>query len=169
MPTIQKTFRESTPALRFIGKKYFEVGGHWGEWFCNGWFDAIEAAMGGNDKITAIWENGGGYIGLERHKDGERWQYWLGMFVPADTPVPDGFEFVDFPTTAGLGTCWIYGKENEVHALCGSCKSAVLDNGMTIWKDADGAAWCFENCTCPRYTTPDENENIILDFCWFVE
>ena len=169
MPTIQKTFRESIPALRFIGKRYFEVGGHWGEWFCNGWFDAIEAAMGGTEKITAIWENGGGYIGLERHKDGERWQYWLGMFVPADTPVPKGFDYVDFPATAGLGTCWIYGKESEVHALCGSCKPAILDAGMTIWHDAEGAAWCFENCTCPRYTTPDGEGNIILDYCWFVE
>ena len=70
MPTIQKIFRDSTPALRFIGKRYFEVGGHWGEWFANGWFDAVETAMGGTDKITAIWENGGGYVGLERHKDG---------------------------------------------------------------------------------------------------
>ena len=65
MPYIQKVFKDPTPALRFIGKRYFEVGGHWGEWFANGWFDTVETAMGGVDKITAIWENGGGYIGLE--------------------------------------------------------------------------------------------------------
>ena len=169
MATIQKAFRESTPALRFIGKRYFEVGGHWGEWFANGWFDAVETAMGGTDKITAIWENGGGYVGLERHKAGEPWQYWLGMFTPADTPVPEGFDYVDFPATADLGTCWIYGKEGEVHSLCGQCRPAIEEADMTIWRDADGAAWCFENCTCPRYTTPDGEGNIILDYCWFVQ
>ena len=30
MPTIQKIFRDPTPALRFIGKRYFEAGGHRG-------------------------------------------------------------------------------------------------------------------------------------------
>lgn len=127
MANIQKTLRESTPALRFIGKRYFEVGGHWGEWFVNGRFDQVEQTMGGTDKITAIWENGGGYIGLERHKAG------------------------------------------EVHALCGNCRSAIEEAVMTVWQDADGAEWCFENCTCPRYTTPDGEGNIILDYCWVVQ
>ena len=36
------------------------------------------------------------------------------------------------------------------------------------WKDADGAEWSFENCLCPRYTTPDEQGNVILDYCYFV-
>ena len=103
MPTIQKIFRDSTPALRFIGKRYFEVGGHWGEWFANGWFDAVETAMGGTDKITAIWENGGGYIGLERHKDGEPWQYWLGMFTPRRYPRPRGLRLCGFPRRHGTG------------------------------------------------------------------
>ena len=94
---------------------------------------------------------------------------WLGMFTPADTPVPAGFDYVDFPADADLGTCWIYGKESEVHTLCGRCRPAIEEAGMTLWRDADGAAWCFENCTCPRYTTPDDNGNIILDYCWFVQ
>ncbi len=109
------------------------------------------------------------FFGLERHKDGEPWQYWLGMFTPADTPVPEGFDCVDFPAAADLGTCWIYGKESEVHALCGQCRPAIEEVGMTVWQDAEGAAWCFENCTCPRYTTPDGEGNIILDYCWFVK
>ena len=24
--------------------------------------------------------------------------------------------------------------------------------------------WCFERYNCPRYTTPDENGNVILDY-----
>jgi len=44
MPQIIKTYRQSVPAMRFIGKKYgFEdrVDGHfgalWQQWFANGW------------------------------------------------------------------------------------------------------------------------------------
>ena len=71
MAEIIKTFKEKIPAMRFIGKKYPNFGPMWGEWFANGWFDQLEATMGGVEKITAIWENGGGYVGLERRAEGQ--------------------------------------------------------------------------------------------------
>ena len=40
---------------------------------------------------------------------------------------------------------------------------------MIVWADEEGGVWSFENCTCPRYTTPDEKGNIILDYCYFVK
>ena len=52
--------------------------------------------MGGTDKILALWENGGGYVGLERRAAGQPFAYYIGMFVPENTPVPDGFEAIDF-------------------------------------------------------------------------
>lgn len=167
MAEIIKTFREEIPAMRFIGKKYPDFGGWWGEWFANGWFDVIENAMDGADAILAIWENGGGYIGLERRAPDQPFEYWLGMFTPADTPVPDGFDYIDFPA-ADLGTNWIYGKENDVHDTS-TCRSRLLEGGMAPWKDERGGEWSFENCLCPRYTTPDEDGNIILDYCYFVK
>lgn len=167
MAEIIKTFREDVPAMRFIGKKYPDFGGWWGEWFGNGWFDLVEAAMGGTDAILKIWENGGGYVGLERRCKGQPFEYWLGMFTPAETPVPKGFECVDFPAM-GLGTCYIYGKESEIHNTAG-CRPAVVECGMVLWHDASGGEWSFENCVCPRYTTPDEEGNIIMDYCYFVE
>ena len=66
MAEIIKTFREEVPAMRFIGKKSPDFGGWWGEWFANGWFDQIESAMGGTEQILKIWENGGGYVGVEQ-------------------------------------------------------------------------------------------------------
>lgn len=39
---------------------------------------------------------------------------------------------------------------------------------MTLWRDAQGCEWSFENCLCPRYTSPDEQGNITLDYCCFV-
>ena len=66
MTEYKRVFRDEVPAMRFIGKKYPDFGPFWGDWFANGWFDRIEEAMGGPDAILKIWENGGGYVGLER-------------------------------------------------------------------------------------------------------
>ena len=165
MASIIKVFKENVPAMRFIGKKYADFG-HWDEWFANGWFDCLEQAMGGADAMAAQWENGGGYIGLERRKDGQLMEYWVGMFTPAGTPVPEGFEKLDF-SELPLGTCWIYGKEWDVHDVSG-CIPALAENGLTPWADEAGTVWSFENCLCPRYTTPDGEGNVILDYCFFI-
>lgn len=167
MAEIIKVFKEDVPAMRFIGKKYPGFGGWWGEWFSQGWFDQIEKAMNGADSIREIWENGGGYIGLERRSETEPFEYWLGMFTPAGTSVPDDFEYVDFPAV-GLGICWLYGSENDVHNTSG-CFKAITDSGFELWKDETGGVWSFENCLCPRFTTPDEHGNIIMDYCYYVK
>ena len=167
MADIIKVFRESIPSMRFVGKKYSNFGPMWGEWFANGWFDCIESAMGGVDRIKGLWKNGGGYIGLERRAEGQPFEYWIGMFTPEGTPVPDGFSNVDFPA-GGLGTCWIYGKEKEIHNTK-ACKASIQCADMNIWQDSNGGVWSFENCICPRYTSPDEQGNVIMDYCYFVE
>ena len=167
MAKIINTFKENAPAMRFIGKKYPDFGGWWGEWFANGWFDQIEQAMGGVDSILQIWENGGGYVGLEQRCENAPFAYWIGMFTHANTLVPQGFDSVDFPAI-GIGTCWIYGKENDVHDTS-ACKRKLAENGMEPWMDESGATWSFENCLCPCYTTPDHQGNVILDYCYFVK
>lgn len=163
---IIKTYKSEIPAMRFIGKKYSDFG-HWGEWFANGWFDLLEQAMRGVNTICDIWSDGGGYIGIERRKEGEPFEYWIGMFTPADTAIPDGSDHMDF-ASGNLGVCWIYGKEGEVHNTS-SCRKALEDQNMEIIPYRDGAVLSFENCICPRYTTPDEKGNVILDYCYFVK
>jgi len=167
MAEIIKVFKEEIPALRFIGKKYPNFGPMWGEWFANGWFDILEKAMGGVKSITAIWENGGGYVGLERRAEGQPFEYWIGMFTPVSTLIPEGFVGVDF-FDVSLGTCWIYGTEKAVHNTK-ACKGAIIDAGLEIWEDENGGVWSFENCICPRYTTSDEHGNIIMDYCYFIK
>lgn len=167
MAEIIKVFKEEVPAMRFIGKKYQDYNG-WGEWFANGWFDVIENRMGGTEKILGIWENAGAYVGLECRKNGELQQYWIGMFTPEDTEVPQGFEYIDFPKSS-LGTCWIYGREEEVHGSVGNCWKALQNEGFEIAVDENGVEMSFENCLCPRFTTPDEKGNVILDYCYFIK
>lgn len=165
MAEIIRVFWETMPPVRFIGKKYADFA-HWGEWFANGWFDELEAAMGGVEAITGIWENGGGYVGLERRKDGTLKEYWIGMFAPAGTEVPETFAAVDFSETK-LGVCWLYGREAEVHDTSG-CLRALAEHGMEARLDSAGTTWSFENCLCPRYTTPDETQRVILDYCYII-
>ncbi|MCL2665435.1 MAG: hypothetical protein FWE82_07475 [Defluviitaleaceae bacterium] len=71
MAEIIKTYRQSIPAMRFIGKKYEDgdrvngsFGAKWGEWFANGWFGEIERQIDGDMKN--IYEDGDAYIGLMR-------------------------------------------------------------------------------------------------------
>ncbi len=168
MTEIVKVFRDEVPAMRFIGKKYPGFGPWWGDWFANGWFDEIERAMGGTEAILGIWENGGGYVGLEKRKDGELAAYWIGMFAPPDTPIPEGFESFEVPAGA-FATCWIRGPEDEVHGAIPGCEKAVRAAGLILQPDADGYVVCFENGLCPRFTTPDADGNVILDYCFLAE
>ena len=118
------------------------------------------------ENITQLWENGGGYVGLERRGNGELAEYWIGMFAPAGTAVPQTFASVDFPQSP-LGVCWLQGKVPEVHDTSG-CRQALAEHGMEPWQDGAGMTWSFENCVCPRYTTPDEKQQVILDYCYLI-
>ena len=161
MAEIIKVYTEKTVAMRFIGKKYKKIG-YWGDWFAKGWFDVIEKAM--NEESSPIKD--GGYIGLEYRKNQELLEYWIGMFTSQNTEVPEGFSCVDF-SEGNLGICWIYGKETEAHKAASKCADKLADSGIKIKVDEEGGVCSFENCVCPRFTTPDDKGNIILDYCYF--
>ena len=168
MAEIIKTYAQRMGAARFIGKKYTNsdrvngnFGAKWGEWFREGWFDAIEKQI--DNSAEAVCEDGGAYIGLMQGDDKELFEYWIGIFAPQSTTVPEGFDHIDFPES-DLGVCWIYGKEKAVYGLEGQCGKRLEQDGFKI-----NYGWCFERYACPRFTTPDENGNVILDICFYVE
>ncbi len=163
MVEIIKIYKQFFPKTRFIGKKHSNPSA-WAEWFQNGWFDLIENAVG-LDKIHDLYEDSDAYIGLIKHT-GDLFEYWIGMFCPEDAPVPDGFEAIDFSYNA-LGVCWIYGPESEVYACIRRCYDEVSKTLEIIAKG--GITWSFERYGCPRFTTPDEKGNVILDYCFFVK
>lgn len=171
MTEVIRTYRQSIPAIRFIGKKYSDeeridgsFGPYWGEWFSKGWFGELEK----NVDMKAGYEDGDAYIGLMRWKDGEPFEYWIGLFAPAGTAVPDGYLSVDFED-ADLGVAWLYGKENEVYGQEGKCAASCQNAGYKIIPDSQGAYWFFERYARPRSTTQDDKGNIILDICHFIE
>jgi len=167
MPEITKVYRQTMAPSKFIGKRYTDkdrvdgtFGAKWGEWFQNGWFDLLKKQATGDMK--AICEDGNASIGLMRETTGG-FEYWIGYFMPTDTPTPEGFESVDFPKSE-LGVCWVYGKEGEVFMQEGRCHGRLEGEGYKMKGE-----WCFERYEHPRFTTPDDKGNIILDVVFFVE
>jgi predicted transcriptional regulator YdeE len=170
---IIKTYKQEIPALRFIGKKYDDndridgtFGKHWGDWFQNGWFNVIEKQIDGSTKT--IYEDGDAYIGLEKCKEGEPFEYWIGMLAPENTSVPEGYVFYDFPK-GSLGVCWVCGKEDEVFMQEENCMKKLAEEGYNFLPDENGFQWLFERYERRRYTSPDEKGNIILDICFYVK
>lgn len=172
MPEIIKAYRQKVGSLRFIGKLYSDedringtFGAKWGQFFENGWFSTIEQLV---DDPGQTCEDGAAYIGLMRWKEGDPFQYWIGMFMPPDTDVPEGFEHVDFPA-GDLGVCWVQGHEGEVYMQEEKCGRKLSEEGMKVINDEHGACWFFERYACPRFTEADKDGKIILDIAHYVQ
>ncbi len=145
---------EHCPAARLIGKRY-ESNPNWGEWWSNDWFSQLEQS-------PRLPFNDDAYIGAVHIVEGKP-EYWIGMFFPEGTPVPQGFEAADIPPL-DYAVCYLSAPEGcpdfytaETHQLC---LSQLAQMGFTRKEDD----WCFERYQCPRFTTPDENGNVILDY-----
>jgi len=173
MAEIIKTYKQSIPAMRFIGKNYGDSkntnwGANWGNAFETDIFGKIESASGGEVKSHLAYEDNDAYLGMYyRNAETGAHDAWVGMFAPPETPVDEGLAYIDFPEQ-NLGVCWIYGKQNEVYGMISQCPEKLVTAGMEIKADEHGYVGSFERDQCPRFTTPDENGNIILDYCYFV-
>ena len=152
--TIKEVKRESFPETRLIGKKY-ENGPNWGEWWANDWFSILE-------KNQPLSINGDAYIGAVHIVDGMP-EYWIGMFFSVEANIPDGFDYVDIESLE-YAVFYLYDKEGsgdfytmETHNMC-------LEELKTLGYKRREDDWCFERYNCPRFTTPDEKGNVILDY-----
>lgn len=146
--------KESCPATRLIGRKYTGAP-NWGEWWENEWFAVLE-------QNPCLPINGDAYIGAVHIVEGMP-ERWIGMFFPAGTEVPDGFESIDIEPQE-YAVCYLSDKEGsrgfftmETHDMC---LEALRAAGFARKEDD----WCFERYNCPRYTTPDGEGNVILDY-----
>ena len=143
--------KESWPECVLIGKR----GTNWGEWWANDWFSPLE-------KVAALQENGDAYIGAVRIVKSAP-ERWIGMYFPQGTPVPDGYEAVGIPAMC-YAVCYLQDKEGSgdfyATATHEMCLAALKEQGFTRKEDD----WCFERCNCPRFTTPDENGMVVLDY-----
>lgn len=146
--------KENCPATRFIGKKY-EKAPNWGEWWENDWFSTLESQ-------ECLPINGDAYVGAV-HIVNDMPEYWIGMFFSIDASVPKGFEYVDIEPLE-YAVCYLYGKENSSDFYTLEAHNMCLEALKTLGLKRKEDAWCFERYNCPRFTVPDENGNVILDY-----
>jgi predicted transcriptional regulator YdeE len=166
MGKIIKLQVEELPALCVVGKqlkvdmqelqKENPIPAFWGKCFSDETFATLEKLTDYivNDAYVgwmADWSSNDGYF-----------TYICGMLMKVDCPIPEG-GFVSRtiePSTVAIG--WIQGPStSEVCSMAHhSTQKALEEDGYSC----DNAQWSMELYNCPRFTTPDENGNIILDY-----
>jgi predicted transcriptional regulator YdeE len=167
MPEILKCFKEHLPAARLIGKKYSDedrnqygsFSDQWDEWFANGWFEEIE-------KLRPLPENGDAYLGLMRYTDS--FEYWIGMLFPAGTAVPEGYSYADIPE-GDIAVCYVYGRSDNGEIFGQEAHDASMDRISREGFELQDNPWYMERYNCPRFTTPDDKGNVILDYCVYIK
>ena len=151
--------KESCPAARLIGKKY-EKAPNWSEWWENDWFSILE-----QNKCLPI--NGDAYIGAVHIVNGMP-ERWIGMLFPINTTVPDQFDYVDIEPLE-YAICYLYDKENSNNFYTMDTHNKCLEQLKALGLKRKENDWCFERYNCPRFTTPDEKGNVILDYAISIE
>lgn len=167
MAEIRRVYQQSLPAMKLVGKRYGEAdrenggfGGKWSEWFEKGWFEPLKMP-----DTAEPFEDCDAYIGLCLCRAEGPFEYWIGVFLPEDFPVPEGYD--SLPLKAGqIDVAWIYGKEPDIYS---NCFLYTPREGCPVCvPDENGVRRCFERYVCPRFTEPDRQGNIILDMCYYV-
>jgi predicted transcriptional regulator YdeE len=189
---IIKTFIEHLPDVRFIGKRYIDKerinGGfvhYWNEWFKKGWFDKLQ-------ELPQIENVESGFIGLSGCSNDfymDSFEYWIGMMLPSNTSVPEGYLYIDIPN-GDVAVCWIYGNA-ENRELYGKqtdhlCMAKLRETGLienahirSNFKGVDNEwFWTFERYSSRIIKTidngnlvlnKDANGKVILDFGIYIE
>lgn len=141
----------------------------------------MEALMKGDNRIPAFWDKcftdevfstlekqsefifNNAYVGVMMDwdmGDGD-FSYICGMLFNEGVTAPEGFVLREIEATK-VGIGWIKGKDtadvcSNAHVLT---EQEIKDVGLCTGK----MKWCMELYNCPRFTTPDENGEIILDY-----
>lgn len=100
--------------------------------------------------------------------NGDRFEYWIGMLFPTNTAAPDGYQYEDL-AEGDVGVCWLYGNADngELYGMDphNVCMAKIAEQG---WQQRANA-WFFERYHHPRFTTPDEKGNVVLDYGVYVK
>jgi hypothetical protein len=137
-------------------------GYYWHQSMDEGWFDIIEAAAGGRESLQSLYEDGTAVLGFMRYKEGAPFEYWIGMFTPPHTPVPEGFGSLELGA-ADYGICWYFGTDNEIFGKEHLAMERLQAEGMELQTDAQGYLNFFERYSMDRFVEQDEQKNKILD------
>ena len=166
MAEITKVYKEHFPALRFIGKRFSNGGEAWGEWFAKNLAKPLDKLAKDNG-IGKDFICGLDWTGLMIGQPNV--EYWAGVFFPAGTDVPEGYDFMDLEA-GDVGLCWIKGKDTEDDNIydCQKCRKAIEANGMTEFRKNSSGNNIYFHVYGPRFAKPDEDGNKTLDYGFYL-
>lgn len=154
---------DKLPDMRIIGKlirpkldmEENPIPEFWQKCFNDGTFETLEKLEEHSIDTSYV-----GWMSDWSNIDG-KFTYICGILMEAGTPVPDGFTYRDIPgSTVAIG--WIQGPEKETYPVAhGLTEEAMKEQGYEIDEDDP---WCMELYNCPRFTSPKENGDIVLDY-----
>lgn len=141
----------------------------------------IEEHIKGNDRISTFWDKcltDGTFSTLEKQREYiyepayvgasldwdmgyGNFSYICGMLFTEGVTVPEGYVIREIGGEK-IGVCWIKGKDAadvcpNAHTLS---VQAIKNSGLC----PNQMKWSMQLFTNPRFTTPDEKEEIILDY-----
>ena len=171
---VTKVYLEHFPALRLIGKCYFNedrdaeggYGDQWKEWNSEDKFSKLIQAV----EVPAFSDDALGLMTMRGDMSG--FTYWVGLFFPADTSVPEGYDHLDLPES-NIGVGWVRGKDENGEIFGGPPHEAVCkaleDNSIGKFRnDIAGPGsdtYCFfERYNQSRFETKDADGNVTLDY-----
>jgi len=157
-PVVIRAYKQHFNASRFIGKKFNSGKDAWDEKMKNDFTLLLKNHL--KIDLKELAEDADALIGLMSMRSGDV-EYWLGYFTPENTPVPDGFDYNDFPETH-LGVGWIYGKEDEIYATERIVIPRLQEEGIEFLPDSQ---WWFERYSPIRNVT-DKRGHAIIDICF---
>lgn len=170
MVKIVKTLVEKMPAVKLIGRRYTDkdrdengmFSGWWGKWFEEGLFDKLKVCHG----LERISDD---YIGAIRCLgEGKGFEYWIGMLMAPDDAAPEGFDEVMIGG-GDLFVGYIYGTETNGEIYGEQAVRLFYEELKKSGRKPIIGGWEFERYNCPRFTEPDENGNVILDYCTYLQ
>lgn len=169
MAEVIRVYTQHLPEVKFVGKCYSEkdringtFAGKWEDWFRNNWFAPLKL----DDDLADPFEDCDAFYGLCRCKKNEEFQYWIGVLMPTDAIVPQGYDSIILDE-GEIAVCWVYGKEPDVYTV--DSLESVEKSGYSWAADRNDTYFMFERYVCPRFTNPDEEGNIILDACYYIK
>ncbi|MCQ4924507.1 GyrI-like domain-containing protein [Tissierella carlieri] len=151
------------PEVRIIGKAvYLEMAmkenpipEFWEKCFEDGTFTRLEELK--EYHIDSSYVGWMGDWGIDNGK----FTYICGMLMKTEAPVPEGFICRDIPSSK-VAIGWIQGLEKDVYPVSHEfTQKAMEEKGYRL---DESASWCMELYNCPRFTTPMDNGEIILDY-----
>ena len=154
------------PTVHLVGKeiRYSEeahmkgdnrIPGLWDQCFSEGIFAQLES------QADYLYDDS--YVGvmLDWDKGDGNFSYVCGMLMKPGVSVPEGF-ICHTLEAAKAAVGWIRGKDTA--DVCSTAHAMTEERLKAEGHNCQQMRWCMELYNCPRFTTPDENGDIILDY-----